>query len=261
MKIIFAFTIALLIVLIGGVILLGPKQTETSIKSLFSSNNYYKSIQTKKPTVKKRSNLSNNALIKNDKAVLGVTRTVKDLRQVPPLLVPTRGIAPRANFLFTGPLEDGKHEGIDIWTNPEGKGKDGLTFSKGNPVYSSCNGQVRTIVPENGDVSVICDKLDEIYEDILPSRKIKVLYGHMGDAVTKENYIYVKEGERVKKGQLIGHQGNLCIYAAQNMMVHLHFGIYDISKYPQVPLNPEKYIGVSCTTLNQNFFTDFECHE
>jgi murein DD-endopeptidase MepM/ murein hydrolase activator NlpD len=79
------------------------------------------------------------------------------------------------------------------------------------------------------------------------------MYGHMADQFSDAVYIYVKKGERVYKGQLIGHQGNRCYWAPQNRVVHLHFGVYDIRSYPQKHLDPTPYIGISCTTLNQKF--------
>ena len=181
--------------------------------------------------------------------MLGINRQIKDRSKEFPLIVPTSGIAPRTLFLYTGPIKDGFHEGIDIWTNEGGFGMNPPSYYKGNPVYSSCDGVVRKIIPENGDVSVICDEIDALYD--VPARKIKVLYGHVADKNTKEVFIYVKEGDRVKQGDFLGYQGNLSMYAPHNLMVHLHFGIYDISVNPQMPVNPEKYIGVSCTTLNQ----------
>lgn len=127
------------------------------------------------------------------------------------------------------------------------------SYGKGNPVYAACDGTVRTVWEENGDVSIICDPIDPIYKDVLPSLEIKTLYGHMADQFSSDVYIYVQEGQQVKQGQLIGHQGNRCFWAPHNRVVHLHFGVYDIHTQPQVPLDPEPYIGVSCTTLHQEY--------
>ena len=100
--------------------------------------------------------------------------------------------------------------------------------------------------------------MDDIYKDRVPSLEIKTLYGHMADQFSDEVYIYVKIGQRVTKGDLIGHQGNRCYWAPQNKVVHLHFSVYDVSVLPQVPLDPTLYIGVSCTTLNQTFIAGTE---
>ncbi|MFC1780317.1 M23 family metallopeptidase [Patescibacteria group bacterium] len=253
MTIIFAVSLALFMILGIVVIIAGPQKTENAIKALFKYENYkenYKkifpflSIDTEKVEEEKTAN------------TLGVfsKREITDRSEVPPFIVPSSGIAPSSKFLYTGLLSEGKHEGIDIWTNLNGTGLDGKTFGKGSPVYASCDGWVRTVWNENGDVSVICDPLDPIYIDQVPSLTIKTLYGHMANQFSDEVYIYVNEGQIVKKGDLIGHQGNRCFWAPKNTIVHLHFAVYDITNPAnQIPLDPEPYIGVSCTTLGQEY--------
>jgi len=255
MKILFSVSLGLFFVLGILVVFLGPAKTEHSIKSFFDIDKYLINFQKISPTLSENNQDEESD---NSSSVLGVKREIIDLSSMPPLLVPSSGIAPRAFFLYTGSYADGGHEGIDIWTNTAGKGMDNLTYYKGNPVYASCSGKVRKILPENGDVSIICDPLPEIYKDVVPSLYIKTLYGHMADKQTKDVFIYVKEGQYVNKGDLIGHQGNLSMYAPENLMVHLHFGIYDITNVQQVPLDPTPYIGVSCTTLNQEFVAGVE---
>ena len=252
MTIVFAVTLGLFITLGIIVIILGPEKTEKAIKSLFRKETYIISYKKLLPFPKGE---SEKRVIEDSGVVVGITRDIRDLSQEPPLFVPTSGITPSRGFLFVGPLSEGKHEGVDVWTNSNGTGMDGKTYHQGSPVYAACSGVVKKVWKENGDVSIICDELDEIYEDKVPSRHIKTLYGHMADrsANTNETFIYVHEGQQVNKGDLIGHQGNRCFWAPQNIMVHLHFGIYDITKQQQVPLDPTPYIGVSCTTLNQKF--------
>jgi murein DD-endopeptidase MepM/ murein hydrolase activator NlpD len=250
MTILFAITLALFLVLGIFVIVLGPQRAESAIKALFNFENYKQNYKKLFPF------LSKIDVENKQKGLLGISdfRQIGDRSDIPPLLVPSSGIAPSSPFLFTGPLSEGKHEGIDIWTNRNGTGIDGVTYGKGNPVYASCNGYVRTVWEENGDVSIICDELDSIYKPKVPSLKIKTLYGHMADQFSDAVYIYVKERQRVEKGDLIGHQGNRCYWSPQNIVVHLHFGVYDITNPAgQVPLDPTPYIGVSCTTLDQVF--------
>ncbi len=254
MLFIFITSLALFIVLGIWCIIIGPKNTENSLKSLLNFDNYLKKYKELIP-------LSHNNVERDYESaenILGVETKFGKLSDFPPFIVPTSGIAPSVNFLFTGPLDQGKHEGIDIWTNINGTGMDGQTYGKGNPVYASCSGYVRNIWEENGDVSIVCDPIDPIFKNKLPSLEVKTLYGHMADQFSSEVYIYVSVGQRVTKGEFIGYQGNRCYYAPQNRVVHLHFGIYDISDGKHVPLDPEPYIGVSCTTLNQVFTTQIE---
>ncbi len=251
LTVIFATTLGLLICLTLSVLIVGAENTEKAIKAILCKSNYIESLKRSIPNAYKN-DIDNNT--KKTK-ILGefYKRDIFDRTDKAPLLVPTDGIAPRSAFLYTGPLSKGGHEGIDIWTNLKGAGIDTSIYKKGNPVYASCDGYVRTVWKENGDVSIICDPIDPIYKDKLPSLKIKTLYGHMADQFSNDVYIYVVEGQRVSKGDLIGHQGNRCFWAPQNIVVHLHFGVYDLSVTPQIPLDPSPYIGISCTTLNQEF--------
>jgi len=253
LKFVFIIIIGILICLTISFISIGFNKTKIAIKALLNRDNYsfsYKLIEPRKQHTN-HDNESNN----NSTKVLGVfkSRNIIDKTSNPSLIIPSSGIAPRAQFLYTGPLKEGKHEGIDIWTNYKGSGIDTNSYGKGNPVYSACDGYVRNIWEENGDVSIICDPIDPLYKDVLPSLKVKTLYGHMADQFSNEVYIYVKEGQEVKQGELIGHQGNRCYWSPRNIIVHLHFAVYDIRTAPQIPLDPSPYIGVSCTTLNQKF--------
>ncbi len=258
MTIITAIALALFLVLGIIVIIVGPEKTENSIKALFNIDNYIKDYKEILPFLGNSDN--NNDINLNQKQVLSVfnRRKIESITNNPPLIVPTTGVVPTNFSLYSGPIEEGKHEGINIWTNYNGTGMDGKTYNKGNPVYAACDGTVRQVWDDNGDVSIICDELDPIYKKILPSLKIKTIYGHMANKANADVYIYVEEGQRVKQGDLIGNQGNRCYWSPQNIMVTVHFGIYDISVAPQVPLDPSPYIGVSCTTLNQTFTAGIE---
>ncbi|MBU0975826.1 MAG: M23 family metallopeptidase [Patescibacteria group bacterium] len=250
MTIIFAASLALFIMLGVFVIVLGPKRTESAIKALFKLSNYEEGYQRIYPVASKEILPPDSG---NEPSVLGAEylREVRDISSVPPFIVPSSGTIPVSAFLYTGPLSEGKHEGIDIWTSVNGSGIDG--GNKGNPVYAACSGEVTYIWEANGDVSIRCDTLDSIYTEVIPSLEIKTLYGHMADQFSNEVYINVALGQRVEQGDLIGFQGNRCYWSLQNRVVHLHFSVYDVSVQPQKPLDPEPYIGVSCTTLNQDF--------
>lgn len=250
--IVFAVSLALFIVLGIIVIILGPQKTEEAIKALFNSESYSENYKKILPFLSKTKTLEEEP---KRKEVLSASNNwkISNRSEKPPLIVPTSGIAPTNYSLYSGPITEGKHEGINIWTNSNGTGMDGKTYGKGNPVYSVCDGTVRKVWEENGDVSVICDPIDSIYSSKVPSLEIKALYGHMANRSSEAVYIYVVEGQRVNQGDLIGNQGNRCFWSPRNIMVTVHFGIYDISVAPQIPVDPTPYIGVSCTTLNQKF--------
>ncbi|MDD3648415.1 MAG: hypothetical protein PHS44_08030, partial [Candidatus Dojkabacteria bacterium] len=154
------------------VLILGPKQTESAIKALFRMSNYEKDYREIRPVASKDIDTRDD----EGTSVLGVSvymRNIEDLTEVPPLIVPSSGTIPVAAFLYTGSLDEGKHEGIDIWTASNGSG---ITGSKGNPVYAACDGEVTYIWKENGDVSIRCDTLDPIYSEVVSSLEIKTLY-------------------------------------------------------------------------------------
>jgi len=243
-------SLGILISIIGGITILGPKDTTKALQALVTKKNYIQEYYKIHPST---NDMFDSEDDQSTGQILSSSITTKDRTRIPPLLVPSSGIAHKTEFLYTGAMSEGKHEGIDIWTNIDGTGTDGTIESRGNPVYSACNGYVRNIWLENGDISIVCEELDNIYEEILPSTKIRLLYGHMADQFSKKKYIRVKKGQQVKKGELLGYQGNRCYYAPDNAVIHLHFGVYDMNTLPEVPLDPTPYLGVSCTTLNQTF--------
>ncbi|MFH1415625.1 MAG: M23 family metallopeptidase [Elusimicrobiota bacterium] len=63
------------------------------------------------------------------------------------------------------------------------------------------------------------------------------IYIHLKD-------IYIKEGDRMERGQLIGHLGNSGLATGP----HLHWGIYVNS----VPVDPLKWLGENADTVNKN---------
>ncbi|MFQ5493520.1 MAG: M23 family metallopeptidase, partial [Candidatus Dojkabacteria bacterium] len=127
--------------------------------------------------------------------------------------------------------------------------------SKGYPVYSACSGMVIRVYQPNEEIEILCDVIHKDYKDIVPSLTVKTLYAHLGDAVTKERYHSLRVGQRVKRGELIGYQGNVSSIAPVNRVTHLHFGIYDLTLPGRPTVNPEPYIGVSTTKVGQKFST------
>lgn len=169
-----------------------------------------------------------------------------------PMFVPTNGIVGHNDFLF---LPE-KHPGIDIRTNMKGTGLDGRNY--GYPVYSACTGTVSHYKPANEEVEINCDQLPEYYSKHVPSLKVKILYSHLGDGATGESFHELKMGQRLKKGEFIGYQGNKSSFVPENRVVHLHFGVYDLSSKisPAPPLDPMYYIGVDTHTVGQIFSID-----
>ncbi|KXK27271.1 MAG: Peptidase family M23 [candidate division WS6 bacterium OLB20] len=167
-----------------------------------------------------------------------------------PLIVPTDGIAAHKNFLY----DPVSHGGVDIWTNVNGKGLEAGS-SRGYLVYAACTGTVIRVYQPNEEIEIKCDRLPEEFASEVPSLDIKILYAHMGDAVTKERYHSLYVGQRVSKGQQVGWQGNVSSIAPVNRVTHLHFGIYDLSRSGRPTVNPESYIGVPATVVGQIFKT------
>ncbi len=181
-------------------------------------------------------------------------RGYKDDELSPPFLVPTNGVAGHKNFLYLPEI----HPGIDIWTNMDGTG---LNKTKmGYPVYSACSGYVANYKPANEEIEIRCDTLPEAYRGKVPSLNVKILYSHLGDGETGEAYHQLKLGQRVEKGELVGYQGNKSSFAPENRVVHLHFGVYDLSsrQSPPPPIDPMFYIGVDTHKVGQMFYTGIE---
>jgi murein DD-endopeptidase MepM/ murein hydrolase activator NlpD len=166
-----------------------------------------------------------------------------------PLMIPTKGIAGHRNFLYLPDI----HPGIDIWTTIDGKGLPGKNH--GNPVYSACDGYVSHYKPSNEEIEIVCDKLPDIYKNMVPSLKIKTLYSHLGDGQTGASFHSLKVGDKIKKGDFMGYQGDKSSFAPENRVVHLHFGIYNMDSGKSIPppLDPMYYIGVNTHIVGQLF--------
>lgn len=166
-----------------------------------------------------------------------------------PFIVPSDGIAAHPNFLYN-PVD---HAGIDIWTNVNGKGLNSYS-SKGSAVHAACSGTVTSIYYPNEEIEITCQPISDYYQSIVPSLKVKTLYAHLGDAISKEVYHSLHLGQKVTAGEIIGYQGNVSSIAPWNRVTHLHFGVYDLSKggIPK-PINPAPYIGVPTNQVGQIF--------
>jgi murein DD-endopeptidase MepM/ murein hydrolase activator NlpD len=170
-------------------------------------------------------------------------RTVINSQRDYPLAVPTEGYTGPQDYLYHA---DG-HCGVDIWTTLDRNGI--LKGScKGNPVYAACSGYVIRVYHPNEEIEIKCDILDERYNSIVPSLNIKILYSHLGDAITKTSYHNLRQGQHVSKGELIGYQGNVSSIVPKNRVTHLHFGIYELSRKGRPPLDPAIYTGIVTDT-------------
>ncbi len=196
---------------------------------------------------------SNNKLTFSSSALSSIINEELNYSEIiAPMIVPTNGIAGHEDFLYL----PGKHPGIDIWTSMEGTGLPGRRH--GYPVYSACTGVVSHYKSSNEELEIICDPLPDIYAKLVPSLKVKVLYSHLGDGETGESFHKLKVGEKLIKGEFIGYQGNKSSFVPENRVVHLHFGVYDLSSRGQTPppLDPMYYIGVDTHKVGQSFSID-----
>lgn len=181
--------------------------------------------------------------------VLGLT-TIK--QQAYPFQVPTNGFLGHYAGGFGGNMMGMRHLGVDIWTTMEKNGK--VPGGIGNPVYSACSGIVENIDPANAAVLIKCDKISEEYD--VPDHEVYTYYGHMGDAATKNLFIDIEKGTRVKKGQYLGFQGNLSSYFPEMENVHLHFSVFaGVSEADpkKGALNPCLYIEGNCSKQGSEF--------
>lgn len=165
-----------------------------------------------------------------------------------PFAVPTTGtVGSYASTYYV--KQNGFHHGIDIWTTTEKGGA--ITTHKGNPVFAACSGIVESLQPDNGGVTIRCDVIPNHYN--VPKNKVFTYYGHMANAVTKEQYIYVKPGQKIRKGQFLGFQGDLSLFTPEMRNVHLHFSVFTGTHDAEGSQDPCKYIGGNCTQAGQFF--------
>ena len=174
-----------------------------------------------------------------------------------PFMVPTSGLIATFAGTYGGNMMGIEHWGVDIWTTTN---NNGVTQNfRGNRVYSICDGVVTKLHPGNGAVTVLCDDIprDKGYD--LPAYEgVYVYYGHLGHADTKEQFIEVGLGDRLRKGQPIGYQGNISDVFPAMRNVHLHLTIYSGKYNPPWnatggPHNPCIYIGGDCTRRGEQF--------
>ena len=78
----------------------------------------------------------------------------------------------------------------------------------------------------------------------------------MANAITKEQYIYLKVGQNVRKGQFIGYQGDLSMFTPGMRNVHLHFSVFTGARERDGSQNPCNYIGGVCNEAGVFFVND-----
>jgi murein DD-endopeptidase MepM/ murein hydrolase activator NlpD len=144
------------------------------------------------------------------------------------------------------------HYGVDFWTITSNGGA--INTHRGNPVFSACDGVVESFQTGNGGVTIRCDLIPSFYN--VPAHKVFTYYGHMANAVTKEQFIYVKIGQRVRKGQFIGYQGDLSMFTPDMRNVHLHFSVFSGFKEADGTQDPCKYIGGNCQKVGEFFVNE-----
>lgn len=250
--------VSLLSVIVVSSVFFGTERSMDSIRFLSSRLGFINQPQRNIDTLSYTRDDSEGSVLgefdkKIDHLKQDVYQAIEFQKKPSPFVVPTEGIAAHKNFLYDPVL----HGGIDIWTNQEGKGVS-RGSSKGYPVYSACSGVVIRVYQPNEEIEVECNRIDESFSEDVPSLHVKVLYAHMGDAVTKERYHKLSVGQRLTKGQLIGWQGNVSSIVPVNRVTHLHFGVYDLTRSGRPTVDPEYYIGVPTTIVGQIFKTEIE---
>ncbi|MBP9759349.1 peptidoglycan DD-metalloendopeptidase family protein [Candidatus Dojkabacteria bacterium] len=186
--------------------------------------------------------------------VLGLT-TIK--KQAYPFQVPSNGFIGSYVGGYGTNMSGMRHLGIDIWTSMNNGGK--VAGGIGNPVYSACDGFVENIEPKNAAVIIKCNKISKDYQ--VPEYDVYTYYGHMGDSTTKNLFIEINKGDKVKMGQYLGFQGNLSSFYPEMENVHLHFSIfagYAETDPQKGALNPCLYIGGDCSKKGSEFQTGLE---
>ena len=169
-----------------------------------------------------------------------------------PFSIPSTGTVGSQVSTYDSVFNGYVHKGVDMWTSLQNGGA--INTHQGNPVYSACSGTVESFQPDNGGVTIRCDLIPSTFD--VPARKVYTYYGHMGNAITKENYIYIKIGERVKKGQFIGYQGDLSQFTPNMRNVHLHFSIFSGTREGEGSQDPCLYIGGECKDVGYFFTTE-----
>jgi murein DD-endopeptidase MepM/ murein hydrolase activator NlpD len=170
-----------------------------------------------------------------------------------PFAIPSVGFLGHKAGTYGGDMYGSTHLGVDIWTSVTHGGA--ISTHRGNPVYSACDGVVDNFQLENGGVTILCDPIPEFYN--VPVREsVRTYYGHLGNGATGELYIYVNYGQRVKKGQFIGYQGDLSSFTPEMRNVHLHFSTFTGIREKGGSLDPCLYIGGSCTEVGRFFINE-----
>lgn len=170
-----------------------------------------------------------------------------------PFKVPSEGTIGSYSGTFGGLMYGKRHWAIDIWTTTNNSGA--LPSHKGNPVYAACSGKVVRIFPDNAALIIQCNDISSKY-DVPKHSGVFTYYGHLGNKSTKKLFITVGNQQRVKKGQLIGYQGDLSSFYPDMSNVHLHFSIFtgnSESDNQGGSVNPCLYIGGDCARAGSEF--------
>jgi murein DD-endopeptidase MepM/ murein hydrolase activator NlpD len=172
-----------------------------------------------------------------------------------PFAVPSAGFLGHNAGTYGGTMLGMPHLGVDIWTTLSSGGA--ISTRQGNPVYSACDGVVNNFQLDNGGVTILCDKIPDYY-NVPKHEGVSTYYGHMGNGGTGELYIYIKYGQRVRRGQFIGYQGDMSSFTPAMRNVHLHFSIFTGHREVGGALDPCLYIGGSCTQEGRFFNHEIE---
>lgn len=172
-----------------------------------------------------------------------------------PFAVPSTGYLGHIAGSYGGTMNGDEHLGVDIWTSIHSGGA--ISTHKGNPVYSACDGVVDNFQLENGAVTILCDPIPDYYN--VPAHEgVRTYYGHMGNAITQELYIYVKHGQRVQRGEFIGYQGDLSSFTPNMRNVHLHFSVFTGLREKGGAKDPCMYIGGDCKAVGRFFINNLK---
>lgn len=158
------------------------------------------------------------------------------------------------------------HQGIDIWTNQEGKGTTPPS-PKGHEVRAAHGGTLIAILDADNKSAVGTDGAPTSKASILvidhgsiDEQPIYTLYAHMANADGTETFLNpgLRLGQSIVKGALLGHQGNAFGKASLNSqkdgvyITHLHFEVKESAKAGK-QVDPSPYIERQVNRCNSGY--------
>jgi hypothetical protein len=158
------------------------------------------------------------------------------------------------------------HQGIDIWTNQEGKGTTPPS-PKGHEVRAAHGGTLIAILDADNKSAVGSDGAPTSKASILvidhgsiDGQPIYTLYAHMANADGTETFLNprLRLGQSIVKGALLGHQGNTFGKASPNSQMdgvyitHLHFEVKESAKAGK-QVDPSPYIERQVNRCNSGY--------